>query len=566
MTVIGTNISALRSANASASASSSLSQAMERLSTGKRINAAKDDAAGLAIASRMTSQVKSMAVAIRNANDGISMTQTAEGALGEVTNMLQRMKELATQSANGTLGTSERAALQAETNQLVAQINDISKTTNFNGLNLLDGSVKNLKLQTGSNAGDTVALNLSAVSSNDLGLTSGGRPGQVITGRVGDLSSVGANVLTLNGVNAVGSAFGSSTASDTAKALADAVNANSDKTGVTATASNSVTSGTITATSFAAGDLTINDKAVGAAGSVEELVANINRNDFGVTATLGTDNKITLSNTTGKQIKIATASTNTSNFSAATYQGFVSLTSDTGKDLKVGFGDTDGTAGLSATEITTGQKFGLNLSTDGVTFTGKPVTANSSTDLTAFKINGIAVGTVADGAGTPDASTTGTAIRDAINALSDRTNVKASVASDGSLTLFSTNGGPVRLEGAGAATAGFATQGGTENFSSQLDISSQTAASASMAVIDKALDVVSAKRGDLGAIQNRLEVTVNNLTTTTSNLSEARSRIEDADFSAESTALAKAQILSQASTAMLAQANQSQQGVLKLLS
>ena len=539
MTVIGTNISALRSANASASASSSLSQAMERLWTGKRINAAKDDAAGLAIASRMTSQVKSMAVAIRNANDGISMTQTAEGALGEVTNMLQRMKELATQSANGTLGTSERAALQAETNQLVAQINDISKTTNFNGLNLLDGSVKNLKLQTGSNAGDTVALNLSAVSADDLGLTLG--TGGVVSGRVGDGSGVAPDSVKLNGVAAFA---GTANVSWTdAKGLAALVNGNSDRTGVTATAFNSVTTSTAFTGAVTGG--TINGKAVGSAASAADFVDLVNRNsaDYGVTAKLGDDNKITFTNKTGEAIS-------TTGFEAiSSTDGYVSLKSTDGKNFTVG-----GT--LTNTGLT---------EYNGAGYVGAALTDSSAVTDGQLTINGVNIGAIAD-AGT--AAQNAIAFRDAINAKSAQTGVSATVlddANDNRLILSSNNGGAVKIGGTSPSAAGFSAQG-ADGASFDLDISTQNSASAALSVIDKALDVVSAKRGDLGAIQNRLEVTVNNLTTTTSNLSEARSRIEDADFSAESTALAKAQILSQASTAMLAQANQSQQGVLKLLS
>jgi len=178
MTVINTNISALRAQSGSAAAESSLSKSMERLSTGKRINSAKDDAAGLAISQRMTANIRGMAVAIRNANDGISMAQTAEGALGEVTNILQRVRELTVQSANGTFSAGNRASLQAETDQLLAEINNIAKTANFNGLKLLDGSIKDLKLQTGVNAGDSVGISMANVSTNSLGLTSGGAPGR----------------------------------------------------------------------------------------------------------------------------------------------------------------------------------------------------------------------------------------------------------------------------------------------------------------------------------------------------------------------------------------------------
>ncbi|MBO9713924.1 flagellin [Sphingomonas sp.] len=170
MTVIGTNTAAIRAGNASTAASSMLSTAMERLSTGKRINSAKDDAAGLAIASTMTGQIRGMSQAIRNANDGISMAQTAEGALGEVTNMLQRIRELAVQSASGTYSDDDRTNLQAEVTELTGQITDILSNTKFNNIALFDGSAGDdgdVTVQVGSNSSDTVTLSFAEVDLDD---------------------------------------------------------------------------------------------------------------------------------------------------------------------------------------------------------------------------------------------------------------------------------------------------------------------------------------------------------------------------------------------------------------
>ena len=166
MTVIGTNIAALRAGNASNSAAAMLGTAMERLSTGKRINSAKDDAAGLAIASTMTASIRGMNQAIRNANDGVSMAQTAEGGLSEVTSMLQRIRELAVQSASGSYSDDDRTNLQAEVTELTGQIDDILNNTKFNGVALFDGtagSSGDVTIQTGSTAEDTVTLSLSGV-------------------------------------------------------------------------------------------------------------------------------------------------------------------------------------------------------------------------------------------------------------------------------------------------------------------------------------------------------------------------------------------------------------------
>jgi flagellin len=161
MPVINTNTGALRAANASNSASKMLGSAMERLSTGKRINSAKDDAAGLAIASSMTAQIRGMGQGIRNANDGISLAQTADGALNEVTNMLQRVRELATQSASGTYqDATDRTYMQNEVDQLTAQIDQVVTNTKFNGVALFDGSTAAVTIQTGANGSDTVDLNM----------------------------------------------------------------------------------------------------------------------------------------------------------------------------------------------------------------------------------------------------------------------------------------------------------------------------------------------------------------------------------------------------------------------
>ncbi|KQN92363.1 hypothetical protein ASE95_06355 [Sphingomonas sp. Leaf231] len=462
MTVINTNTAAMRATNASTSANKMLSTSMERLSTGKRINSAKDDAAGLAIANRMTSQTKSMAVAVRNANDGISLAQTAEGALGEVTNMLTRMKELATQSANGTLKDSDRSALQAEMSQLTAEIGNVSKTTSFNGVNLLDGGQSSVKLQTGINAQQTIDMKLIDARASTLGLSA-----QVKGGAVND-TAIAANSITINGATVPAVVAGDKDA----KKVADAINTTTLNSGVVATAKNAVTA-TVDATKLTVGNsLVVDGKTVtltAAEKDVTSLAAKINSSLNG----------------TGSQI---TAS--------ADKDGKLVLTSKDGSNI----GLTNTSAILS----------------DAATAEGTAV------------ITAAAVG--------------------------------AAVAR-GAVTLEDTSGSGITIAGAGVANAGL-TAAKTDG---TMSIATQTGASAAMAVIDGALDKVSSARGDLGAAQNRLESTVNNLTTTVTNLSDAKSRIEDADFSTETTALAKAQILNQASTAMLAQANQSQQGVMKLL-
>jgi len=438
MTVIGSNISALRAANASTKAQSDLSTAMERLSTGKRINSAKDDAAGLAIASRMTSQIKSMGIAVRNANDGISMAQTAEGALGEVTNMLQRMKELATQAANGTLGSSERKALQAEVSQLTAQIDDIAKSTNFNGLKLLDGSAKNIKLQTGASAGDTVSVSMGPVSTNALGLNGYRVEGQLTTGRVGaTLAAVAKGDITLNGKAAFATDL--TATADTAKALAKAVNDNSAKTGVSATAYNTLTGGSVSSSGVEAGKLEINDVEVSGA-NAEELVKNINRDVAGVTATLK-DGKITLSNDTGIAIKIGGTTPGQAGFEAGTFQGFVALSSNDGSPVVVGKGK-DG----SDTDFAS---VGLNQTAANGAVTGIKASEDALDENDDLKINGVTIGKSSDASAASKAA--------AINAASGETGVQASARNQVTLDIdltavaadeFHINGTLVDLSGA----------------------------------------------------------------------------------------------------------------------
>jgi len=174
MAVINTNISALRASNASVAANKMLGTAMERLSTGKRINSAKDDAAGLAIATSMTSQIKGMGQGIRNANDGISLAQTAEGALGEVANMLQRIRELAVQGASGTFQATDRSAMQSEVTNLTQQIGDVLANTTFNGITLFSttaGTDVTIDIQTGAESGQTVTLTSTAIDETNISAT-----------------------------------------------------------------------------------------------------------------------------------------------------------------------------------------------------------------------------------------------------------------------------------------------------------------------------------------------------------------------------------------------------------
>jgi len=380
---INTNIVSLNAQRNLPPSQSSLATSMQRLSSGLRVNSAKDDAAGLAIAERMNTQIRGLNVAARNANDGISLAQTAEGALGKVGDMLQRMRELAVQSGNATNSATDRAALQAEVAQLKEEVQRVADTTRFNGIRLLDGSFAAQSFQVGANAGETIAL--AAVADADL-------------------AALG--TLTRN------------THTQTLGAL-------------------TVTNGAL------ATSLEINGETVGIAASAGRTAADA------LTALVSAFN-------TAKA-------------------------------------DTVNNPGLA----------NVTMAANGaITSTDPTLTIAAPTNLT-----GVTAGTTA---GTVVGTTVDTGI--------------------------------TRLTVATAADAVFA-----------LD------------AIDSALSAVNQARGTLGAVQSRFESAIANIRVTAENLSAARGRIVDADFAMETANLARAQILQQAGTAMVAQANQLPQMVLQLL-
>lgn len=379
MQVINTNVMSLNAQRNLYQSNNDLATSIQRLSTGLRINSAKDDAAGLAISERFTSQIRGMNQAIRNANDGISLAQTAEGALGEVANNLQRIRELAVQSSNATNSNSDRSALQAEVSQLLSEINRVADQTTFNGVNLLDGSFSGAVFQIGANAGENITVSsLADANTAALGSVTQASVSVAASGLTGFASAIAAGGVTVNGVD-IGAIGSASSAAERAGQLVDAINEVSQQTNV-----------------------------------------------------------------------------------GASY------------------------------DTATGQ----------ITLTG-------SQDIII--------------AGTEDDATT-----------------------------------------AGWANATIATTT-TSSGIDTLDISSYAGAQLGMQLVDSALTTINSARADLGALQSRFESVVANLQTNSENLSASRSRIQDTDFAAETAALTRGQILQQAGTAMLAQANAAPQNVLSLL-
>ena len=622
--IINTNIASLNAQRNLTSSQSALSTSLQRLSSGLRINSSRDDAAGMAISDRMTSQIRGFNQAARNANDGISLAQTAEGALSEVSNNLQRMRELSLQSANSTNSSSDRAALDAEVQSLLAEISRVSSTTQFNGLNLLDGSFSAAQFQVGANANQTISVGVSSATTDTLG--SYGGAGAAVTTAAFDTS----NYLTINGTQIGVSASratqspGWSAASAAAKAAA--INAASSTTGVSATAATSVVGAApIAGSTINAGDLTINGVSLGAiaaqstaAGQGQSVSAAINAltSQTGVTATYSTSTgALTLASSEGRDVALA----------AGSAAGATRLLNATGLTATVdGAGSAAATAGTSTVLIATaGPVNGDKVTLNGIDFT---FTAGAAEAIAVASATSVTITYDASGADAADIDTAGNSLAAAItaakaNALTSTalTSVSAAYAAGsdtltvtdtrvglaatvgrtltavfgtpanvtateqatgadytlGAGTLSNTTGGTLTLgaassftltgTGSGLAAAGFSSLTVALSKLSSTSITTVGGSNTAIAVIDAALSQINSQRASLGAIQNRFSSTVANLTTSAENLTGARSRIQDTDFAAETAQLTRNQILQQAGTAMLAQANQLPNTVLTLL-
>ena len=664
MTSVNTNMSALVANKNLTEQADKLDQAMTRLSSGLRINSAADDVSGSSIASRMDAQIRSLTSAIRNGHDAISMTQTAEGALGEIENILQRVRELAVQAGNSSLSSVDRKSIQDEVSALVDEIDQISSTTNFNGVKLLDGSNNAITFQTGINASDSLDVNLENSSSYALGLSGSKGVARYTSERVSamDNSGVTKSDIKINGENFLtGTLANYSASTEAAGAIADAINLNTGVHGAVATAFNRVDS--LVQGSFSmTGTFQINAQTVAMSTSKQELVDNINLLVNGVQARLNGDDSFTLFNDDGGEIIVAGAKATDVGLTVDTYEGFVALENLDGSAVVVeagnkangygpsaagtmadlaafGFNQTtkDGkgirgaivtTAKLELTDEVTindvrigasdldsaqskAEAINKLTSEHGVTATATTVAyleldfSKTATD-TSFEVQGQAITLandlsvkkvaalintiVTDGSVYAEAEETGllklTAIGGAnvtvknlatnyVAAATDINNVAVAAASNvytffGALTLESD--GPIKLEdGVQASNSGLAKlglQGGSEAYSvtnTGVDVTTEANSLAALADIDSAIEKVTSFRSSFGAVENRLDAKINNMTTLKVNTQAAQSRIQDADFAAETTNLTKSQILSQAATSMLAQANASKQNLLALL-
>ncbi len=362
--VVNTNVSSLNAQRNLVGTNRSLTRSIQRLSSGLRINSAKDDAAGLAISDRMTSQIRGLNQAIRNANDGISLAQTAEGALQESTNILQRMRELAVQAANDTNSASDRASLQDEINQLQSEMDRIRNTTEFNGRKLLNGDAEDMKFHVGARENQVITFSIRAAGAQDLGnnyVNAINQSANQGTGQgtsaaasitVGD-NTVAAQTLTISG--AKGSATVDIAADSTAETIASRINAKSGSTGVTATATNEVTidnlasSGTVSMT-LGSGGTTATVSAAVTTSDLSNLASEINKvsGKTGITAEVDGDS-ITLTQIEGKDINIE-------NFTNSA-GGTVDVTGAGGDAVQLTSGGTDSTVMAGTVELDSNSSF-----------------------------------------------------------------------------------------------------------------------------------------------------------------------------------------------------------------
>jgi flagellin len=320
---INTNVMSLNAQRNLGTSQSALSQSMQRLSSGLRINSAKDDAAGLAISDRMTSQIRGLNQAARNANDGISLAQTAEGALQESTNLLQRMRELAVQSANDTNTAEDRASLQAEVDQLISELDRIASNTTFNGKNLLDGSMTNATFHVGANANQSISFDIGDARATSLGsnATTTTTGLNVVAATAADSLTSMDGIISINGTSISVTSDGVSTvdADSSALALANGINAKSATTGVTATVNATTANlgtiaaegGGLTGTDFQINGVNIEVGAIAAGDANGNLVDAINAvsSQTGVTAALNSSNEMVLTAEDGRNIQLQTDDT-----------------------------------------------------------------------------------------------------------------------------------------------------------------------------------------------------------------------------------------------------------------
>ncbi|MCU9948577.1 flagellin [Pseudomonas sp. PDM13] len=483
---VNTNIASLNTQRNLNASSNSLNTSLQRLSTGSRINSAKDDAAGLQISNRLTNQISGLNQATRNANDGISLAQTAEGALQQSTNILQRIRDLSIQAASGSNSDADRAALQKEVTAQQAELSRIAETTTFGGRKLLDGTFGTTSFQVGSDAYQTIDVTLKDASSAKLG-----------SYQVGGGASTSAAGASAAGTTVAGS--------------------------VVAGSGGAFTSGTITVV----GNGQTKDVDISATDSAKSIAQKFDGSIAGMTATARTVIEADVNFTSGAATFNMTVGSNTVQM--------VGVTSN--EDFANQINSNAGKLGLTANYDSKNDKVTITSATgETIEFGAKSGSAAGTIDV---KVQG--------NDGTYGAS------------------ADVSAAGGGKAFGYVQLDSPVSFAVTGATTSVFGANSSTLNTVANVDISTADGAQRALAVVDSALAAIDSQRADLGAVQNRFDNTVANLQNISENADAARSRIKDTDFAAETAKLSKNQVLQQAGTAILAQANQLPQSVLSLL-
>ncbi|EMR45105.1 TPA: flagellin [Pseudomonas putida] len=558
---VNTNITSLGVQKNLNRASDALGTSMSRLSSGLKINSAKDDAAGLQIANRLTSQIKGLSVATKNANDGISIAQTAEGAMQESTSILQRMRELSLQSANGSNSDDDRTSLQQEFTALTGELTRIANTTTFGGRNILDGSFQNVGFQIGASANETISFGMTDISATGL---KGSFSEAKVDGGATDLSAV------VTGAVATGaSTFRAAPVTFAPVAAGETVTLTLNGTGVTL------------------------DDTDTAATTVAKINAANTASNTGVTAALDGSGDIVMSSAATFTATAATAGVGgTAGFAAA---AVVTSGFDTDISFSINGTTVGATAGQDMTDVlaainaeTANTGVAATLSTDGrlqlSSTDGKAINLTNGTGAAgqgALAKVGLSAGTteaklVADTSislnGTEVKFKKGDTLDSIISSINTAsTGVTASKNADNTLNLFSDKNITVAdgSQGTGLAALGLTAASTTaitqETTVSNLSITTAAESQKSIQALDAAIAQIDSQRAQLGAVQNRFDSTVANLNSISENSTAARSRVQDADFAAETAELTKQQTLQQASTAILSQANQLPSSVLKLL-
>ncbi len=568
--VINTNYLSLVAQNNLNKSQSALGTAIERLSSGLRINSAKDDAAGMAIANRFTANVKGLTQAARNANDGISLAQTTEGAASEVNTHLQRIRELTVQASNGSYSQEQLDSMQDEINQRMSDINRISEQTDFNGVKVLSDSAKPLTLQVGANDGETITLNLTEISAKTLGLDGFNVNGKGVTqnraANINDITSAGGTQIAVGSTTyQITTDFDKATTANafdklqTGNTVTVDVGGTDDKyvyDAATGTFSHATSAGN-------AKIVTDNTPAVG-----KTLTGTYTNSTGSTTFEVANDKSITIN---GKAAYLVNGSLSTNNGPGATAATLDSIVAATSAGDGTAYDNPGATLKLGNTVYSQAAWSAAN--EDNLSYTetvSKDVVlalaSATGTDTTVELGSGILAATVGFTSGV--SAVVGTTAVTYVDGKGEFTETAKYT------TNYSLNqeDGSITVVGGGTSTStGYEPTVGSKvyvNSTGKLTTDTESKGDKTtdpLKALDAAFTKLDKLTGELGAVQNRLESTIANLNNVVNNLSSARSRIQDADYATEVSNMSKAQILQQAGTSVLAQANQVPQTVLSLL-